>query len=101
MDALEMKFEDNSFDMVWACESGEHMPDKKQYVEEMTRVLKPGGTIVIACWCQREEGDRCVQSLHAAQVYSDAHVCAHIPGNACHIRRGRLGLLQYVYSCTF
>jgi ubiquinone/menaquinone biosynthesis C-methylase UbiE len=47
MDALEMQFPDNTFDYVWACESGEHMPDKKKYVEEMTRVLKPGGRIVI------------------------------------------------------
>lgn len=54
MDALKMDFPDNSFDMVWACESGEHMPDKKAYVDEMVRVLKPGGTIVIATWCQRE-----------------------------------------------
>jgi len=44
--------QDNSFDLVWACESGEHMPDKKAYVDEMVRVLKPGGTLVIACWCQ-------------------------------------------------
>ena len=42
MNALEMEFEDDTFDLVWACESGEHMPDKKKYVEEMTRVLKPG-----------------------------------------------------------
>ncbi|KXZ49093.1 hypothetical protein GPECTOR_23g25 [Gonium pectorale] len=55
MDALAMEFPDDTFDLVWACESGEHMPDKKKYVEEMTRVLKPGGTLVIACWCQREE----------------------------------------------
>lgn len=34
------------------------MPDKRKYIEEMTRVLKPGGTLVIACWCQREEGDK-------------------------------------------
>ena len=54
MNALEMEFEDNTFDLVWACESGEHMPDKKAYVEEMVRVLKPGGKIVIATWCQRE-----------------------------------------------
>merc|ERR1712054_92166 len=33
------------------------MPDKKKYVEEMTRVLKPGGNIVIATWCQRETLD--------------------------------------------
>jgi len=55
MDALKMDYPDNSFDLVWACESGEHMPDKKRYIEEMVRVLKPGGTLVIACWCQREE----------------------------------------------
>jgi len=42
MDALAMQFDDDSFDLVWACESGEHMPDKKKYVEEMTRVLAPG-----------------------------------------------------------
>jgi SAM-dependent methyltransferase len=42
MDALAMQLEDNSFDLVWACESGEHMPDKAKYVQEMTRVLAPG-----------------------------------------------------------
>jgi ubiquinone/menaquinone biosynthesis C-methylase UbiE len=45
MDALAMGFPDNSFDLVWACESGEHMPDKKAYVEEMARVLAPGGQV--------------------------------------------------------
>lgn len=55
MDALAMEFPDNSFDLVWACESGEHMPDKAAYIKEMTRVLKPGGTLVVATWCQRDE----------------------------------------------
>jgi len=55
MDALDMEFEEGTFDLVWACESGEHMPDKKKYVEEMTRVLAPGGTLAVATWCQREE----------------------------------------------
>ena len=58
MDALNMTFPDNSFDLVWACESGEHMPDKKLYVEEMARVLKPGGRIVIATWCQRDDSNK-------------------------------------------
>ncbi|CAM9226359.1 unnamed protein product, partial [Ectocarpus sp. 8 AP-2014] len=52
--ALDMTFEDESFDLVWACESGEHMPDKGKYIEEMTRVLKPGGQLVVATWCQRD-----------------------------------------------
>ena len=52
MNALEMGFAADSFDLVWACESGEHMPDKLKYVQEMTRVLRPGGTMVVATWCQ-------------------------------------------------
>mmetsp|Transcript_26994 Transcript_26994/g.74210 ORF Transcript_26994/g.74210 Transcript_26994/m.74210 type:complete len:391 (+) Transcript_26994:118-1290(+) len=55
-DALEMpSFPDNSFDIVWACESGEHMPDKKKYIDQMMRVLKPGGKFVMATWCQRDD----------------------------------------------
>lgn len=58
MDALAMTFPDNSFDVVWGCESGEHMPDKERYVAEMMRVLKPGGRLVIATWCQRDDETR-------------------------------------------
>jgi MPBQ/MSBQ methyltransferase len=54
-DALKMDFPDNSFDIVWACESGEHMPDKKAYIDQMMRVLKPGGKFVMACWSQRDD----------------------------------------------
>jgi len=58
MDALKMDFPDNSFDIVWACESGEHMPDKRAYIDQMMRVLKPGGKFVMACWCQRDNSER-------------------------------------------
>jgi tocopherol O-methyltransferase len=51
--ALEMPFADDSFDLVWSLESGEHMPDKQQFVRECYRVLKPGGTLIIATWCHR------------------------------------------------
>lgn len=54
MNALEMTFDPDTFDLVWGCESGEHMPDKKKYVEEMVRVLKPGGKLVVATWCERD-----------------------------------------------
>merc|ERR1711871_1335330 len=52
---LAEEFEGGGFDLVWACESGEHMPDKKRYIEEMVRVLKPGGKLVMATWCQRDD----------------------------------------------
>lgn len=52
-DALEMPFADNSFDLVWSMESGEHMPDKEKFLQECYRVLKPGGTFLMATWCHR------------------------------------------------
>jgi tocopherol O-methyltransferase len=52
-DALNMPFPDNSFDLVWSLESGEHMPDKAKFIQECVRVLKPGGTFVMATWCHR------------------------------------------------
>ena len=58
-DALDMPFPDNSFDLVWSLESGEHMPDKQQFVNELFRVCEPGGKIIIVTWCHRdlEEGE--------------------------------------------
>jgi len=53
-DALDMPFADNSFDLVWAMESGEHMPDKRQFVAELARVCKPGGRVVVVAWCHRD-----------------------------------------------
>ncbi|MGG6294799.1 methyltransferase domain-containing protein [Leptolyngbya sp. AN02str] len=52
-DALQMPFPDNTFDLVWSLESGEHMPDKTQFLRECYRVLKPGGTFILATWCHR------------------------------------------------
>jgi len=51
--ALELPFASNSFDMVWSLESGEHMPNKAQFLQEAWRVLKPGGRLILAPWCHR------------------------------------------------
>ena len=39
-DALNMPFADDSFDLVWSLESGEHMPDKEKFVAELSRVRR-------------------------------------------------------------
>ena len=51
--ALEMPFQDNTFDLVWTLESGEHMPDKNKFLQECYRVLKPNGKLIMATWCHR------------------------------------------------
>jgi tocopherol O-methyltransferase len=52
-DALKTPFPENNFDLVWSLESGEHMPDKRQFLRECYRVLQPGGTFLMATWCHR------------------------------------------------
>ncbi len=47
MNAEEMAFKDNSFDSVIAMYVATVVPSPKKFVEEMRRVCKPGGRIVI------------------------------------------------------
>lgn len=73
-DALNIPFADNSFDLVWSLESGEHMPNKKKFLEECYRVLKPGGTFIMATWCHRPLDGKAGQLTdterkHLAEIY--------------------------------
>uniref|UniRef100_A0A0G4FHC5 Methyltransferase type 11 domain-containing protein n=1 Tax=Chromera velia CCMP2878 TaxID=1169474 RepID=A0A0G4FHC5_9ALVE len=52
-DAMQMPFQSDSFDLVWSLESGEHMPEKANFVRELTRVCRPGGKVVVVTWCHR------------------------------------------------
>lgn len=73
-DALAMPFADQSFDLVWSLESAEHFPDKKQFLQEAYRVLKPGGLLLMATWCHRPPtpatGELTPQEQrHLAEIY--------------------------------
>ncbi|MBD1805208.1 methyltransferase domain-containing protein [Microcoleus sp. FACHB-SPT15] len=73
-DALDMPFADETFDFVWSMESGEHMPDKEKFLAECYRVLKPGGTFLMATWCHRPitpaTGQLTIdEQQHLAEIY--------------------------------
>lgn len=70
--ALQMPFPDQSFDLVWSLESGEHMPDKTQFLRECYRVLKPGGTFLFVTWCHRPIDQSPLtldEQQHLAEIY--------------------------------
>lgn len=79
-DALQMPFADNAFDFVWSLESGEHMPGKVKFMQELCRVLKPGGKLLMVTWCHRpieqqpltEEEQKHLQEIY--RVYCLPHV---------------------------
>ena len=54
MDALDLTFEDGSFDAVWSVEAGAHMNDKIKFADEMLRTLRPAGYLALADWNSRD-----------------------------------------------
>lgn len=47
MDAQNLLFNADEFDIIISCECLEHLPDPKSALNEMYRVLKPGGNIIL------------------------------------------------------
>ena len=54
MDALDLKFEDGTFDGVWSVEAGAHMSNKTKFADQMLRTLRPGGYLALADWNSRD-----------------------------------------------
>lgn len=64
-DALSLaSFEDNSFDIIWSLESCEQFFDKKLFLKQAYRVLKPNGKLLLATWCAHQDE---YEGFHAKQ----------------------------------
>lgn len=48
VDMTDICFEDNSFDWIIACNVLEHICEEKKAIEELKRVIKPTGTIILS-----------------------------------------------------
>jgi len=88
-DGTRLPFTDGSFDRVIASEVMEHVPDDLAALDELTRVLRPGGTIAVTvpawlpekvCWALSDE-------YHAPFV-TGGHVRIYTEGE---LRRKMLG----------
>ncbi|MFG3255710.1 methyltransferase domain-containing protein [Streptomyces sp. NPDC048172] len=77
MDAMATDYEDGTFDVVWALESCELMPDKRKFLAECARVLKPGGTLLVATWCARDDKLAKDEARLLDRIYRD-FVVSHV-----------------------
>ncbi|EWC64609.1 gamma-tocopherol methyltransferase [Actinokineospora spheciospongiae] len=91
MDALRTDFPDDSFDVVWALESCELMPDKERFLSECHRVLKPGGTLVVATWCARDNDLDDSEHRLLGRIYRDFVISHVLPLPDYHAMAERLG----------
>ncbi|HEX9337257.1 MAG TPA: methyltransferase domain-containing protein [Pseudonocardiaceae bacterium] len=77
MDALHTTFPADTFDVVWALESCELMPDKAAFLTECHRVLKPGGVLLVATWCARDDRLQPNETRLLQRIYRD-FVVSHV-----------------------
>ena len=56
-DYTKTNFEDNSFDVIWACESVCHANPKIAFINEAIRILKPGGKLIICDYFLTPDGE--------------------------------------------
>jgi tocopherol O-methyltransferase len=63
-------FPSNTFDVVWAIESVSHAEEKQKFLNEMFRILKPGGKIILADFFAVKEMQG--EDLHAMQSWAHA-----------------------------
>jgi len=54
-DFTDLKYEDNTFDVIWALESLVHAEEKENFFSEAFRVLKPGGRIILGEYVRNQE----------------------------------------------
>jgi tocopherol O-methyltransferase len=79
-DVLATPFDDESFDLIWSMESGEHYPDKSQFFHESYRLLKPGGQLLMATWCHRPTHSLAGALTESEQWHLDAlYQVYHLP----------------------
>lgn len=79
LDAVRTGYPDASFDVVWALESCELMPDKAAFLAECLRVLRPGGVFVMATWCARDEDLSPSEVRLLRRIYRDFVVAYVLP----------------------
>ena len=61
--AMDLSFEDNFFDAVLSMETIEHVNAPEKMLEELARVLKPGGTLIMST-PQNSYPGRCINPVH-------------------------------------
>ena len=97
MDALSLSLEEASFDAVWSVEAGPHIPHKQRFADEMLRLLKPGGKLVVADWNQRDTRQQPLNRLERGVMSQLLEQWGHAEFSSIESFRGNLRASPY--SC--
>ncbi|UCC74563.1 MAG: methyltransferase domain-containing protein [Gemmatimonadota bacterium] len=71
-DAAALPVRCGTVDVVWVIECLEHLEDKRSFVEETARILRPGGRFALCTW---QRGDAVPESEPLIQGVCEAFLC--------------------------
>jgi tocopherol O-methyltransferase len=54
-DMMTLRDTNQKFDLIWSMESAEHIEDKQALLQMFYDLLLPGGKLIMATWCHRDE----------------------------------------------
>ncbi|WP_116106251.1 class I SAM-dependent methyltransferase [Lewinella sp. IMCC34191] len=73
-DAFNLPFRDGSIDAILSSEVMEHVPDVPRYLENLVRVVRPGGTIVISTpYNERIQYSLCIHCNRPTPLHAHLH----------------------------
>ncbi|WP_075731647.1 class I SAM-dependent methyltransferase [Streptomyces acidiscabies] len=73
-DAMQLPYDDDSFDAAFALESMPHMPDRPHVLREVRRVLRPGGRVVLTDFFRRPAPSDGARALHETMGSTSARL---------------------------
>jgi tocopherol O-methyltransferase len=79
MDYSNTSFPDESFDVIWACESISSCPNKSKFIQEAYRLLKKGGRLIISDYFLTNDGlntsNKWIKKWEKTWALSDLNTC--------------------------
>ena len=78
-DYCDTGFDSESFDVVWALESVCHCDDKRRFLDEAFRLLRPGGRLIVGDFIQLRQDLSRAQTLEMT-IWLDGWAIPHLAG---------------------
>ncbi len=99
--AMDLDFPDASFDRVMCLEAAFHFPDRQRFLSEVSRVLRPGGRLVVVDFAWNSDADRVHKDDRETRIVRDIWQWDDFSSISEYERSGDTAGLRTLASCDW